>query len=102
MNDGFPRRTAKKRQAQVCLTRACPWGANSRSVDLDEDALAGALLGGLDHGLFHATGNHGEPVGAARVAEDLVAFLDVGQAVVEEGEDRGAISSQRPSPVQRS
>ena len=34
-------------------------------------------------------GTFGQAVGAARVAEDLVAFLDVGEAVVEQGEHRG-------------
>ena len=34
-------------------------------------------------------GHVGETIGAARVAEDLVAFLDVGEAVVEEREHVG-------------
>ena len=34
-------------------------------------------------------GDVGETLGAARVAEDLVAFLDVGEAVVEQREDVG-------------
>src|SRR5581483_4575042 len=42
---------------------------NRELLDLDEDALAGALLGRLDGGLFHPRGN-------------------VGQAVVEQREDR--------------
>src|SRR5262245_30236043 len=45
----------------------------SRSVDLDEDALARAFLGRLDRRLFHAGRNVGEPFGAARIGEDLVA-----------------------------
>ena len=36
-----------------------------------------------------AGGHVGEALGAARVGEDLVAFLDVGEAVVEQGEDVG-------------
>ena len=60
-----------------------------RLVGLDEDALAGALLGGLDDGVEHVVGEAGETLGAARVGEDLVAFLDVGEAVVEQGEDGG-------------
>src|SRR3546814_11337022 len=56
-------------------------------LDLDEDALAGALLGGLDGGLF-LTGRHGgDALGAAGIGQDLVAVLDVGEAVVEEGEN---------------
>ena len=51
---------------------------------LDEDALAGALLGGLDHGVEHAVGDLGHALGALRVAlgrgVDLAALLDVGQA----------------------
>ena len=46
-------------------------GVGVRSVDLDEDALAGALLGGLDRRLFHARGHVGQPVGSTRVAKTL-------------------------------
>ena len=35
------------------------------------------------------SGKLGQTLGAARVGEDLVAFLDVGEAVVEQGEDGG-------------
>src|SRR3954470_7457773 len=55
-------------------------------LDLDEDALAGALLGGLDHGVELAVGDVGQTGGAARVREHLLALLDVGQAIVEQGE----------------
>ena len=34
-------------------------------VALDEDALAGALLGGLDDGVFELGGHHGDALGAA-------------------------------------
>ena len=53
------------------LTERC-WWWTVRSVDFDEDALAGALLGGLDRGLFHAGRDVREPLGAARVAEDQI------------------------------
>src|SRR5262245_44446293 len=58
-------------------------------LDLDEDALAGALLGGLDGRFFLTRRHDGEAFGAAWITEDLVAFLDIGEAVVEEGEDVG-------------
>ena len=44
------------------------------------DSIDGLLLPG---------GDVGQALGAARVGEDLAAFLHVGQAVVEEGEDVG-------------
>ena len=40
-------------------------------------------------GLVLAVGDVGEALGATRVGEDLVAFLDVGEAVVEQGEHVG-------------
>ena len=47
-----------------------------RSVDLDEDALARALLGRLDHGLFLAGGDPGQPGTAyALTMEELEAVL---------------------------
>lgn len=58
--------------------------------DLDEDALAGALLGGLNRGLFLACGHDRKTLWTTRVREDLVAFLDIGQAVVKEGENVGS------------
>ena len=58
---------------------------------LDEDALAGALLGGFDHAVELTVGNLGETIGALRVAlgrrVDLAAFLHVGEPVVEQSED---------------
>ena len=69
-------------------------------LDFDEDALAGALLGGFDGRFLHPAGTLASTLGATRVGEHLVALLDVGEAVVEQGEDVGAISSHRPSPVQ--
>ena len=60
----------------------------------DEDALAGALLGGLDHGVELVVGDVGQPVGTLGVAlgggVHLVTLFDVGQAVVEQREDVGS------------
>ena len=43
-----------------------PGGPCKLSVDLDEDALAGAFLGRLDHGLFLTGGHDGEALGPTR------------------------------------
>ena len=60
---------------------------------LDVDALAGAFLGGFDHGVELAVGDLGEPVGSLRVAlrlgEDLAALDHIGEAVVEQREHIG-------------
>src|SRR4029077_18009164 len=65
-------------------------GAGASGVfRFDEDALARALLGGLDDRVGHAVGEVREALGAAGVGEDLGAFLDVGEAVVEQREDVG-------------
>ena len=56
------------------------------SLHFDEDALAGALLGGFDHCVELSIGDVGETGRATRIGEDLVALLDVGQAIVEQGE----------------
>src|SRR5260370_28779853 len=65
-------------------------GARSRGprvlLDLDENALARALLGGLDHGVVHPSRDVRQTLGPTRVAEDLVAFLDVRQPIVEQRE----------------
>src|SRR6476659_3069575 len=59
-------------------------------LGLDEDALAGALLGGLDDGIELTVGDLGHALGALGVALgrgiDLGALLDIGQPVVEQGE----------------
>src|SRR5918993_705821 len=67
--------------------RRAPGGRPRGLLDLDEDALAGALLGGLDRGLFLAGRDVRHARGAARIGEHLVAFLHVRQAVVQQGED---------------
>ena len=60
---------------------------------LDVDALSWAFLGGLDDGLELPIGEVGEAFRALGIAlgggEHLVAFDDVGEAVVEQGEDVG-------------
>jgi len=69
------------------------WVRRSTPLELrlDEDALAGAFLGALDHGLELAVGEAGHAFGALRVAlgggVDLVAFSDVRKTVVEQGEN---------------
>ena len=50
---------------------------------LDEDALPGAFLGRLGHGVLEVGGDDGHAGGAARLVLDVVALLDVGEAVVE-------------------
>ncbi len=64
-----------------------------RGSGFDVDALAGAFLGGFDHGFELAIGNLGETFGALGIAlglsEDLSALDDIGKAVVEQGEDVG-------------
>src|SRR5271165_2510631 len=70
--------------------RALPSGALGPSpgelVALDEDALAGALLRGLDDCVLQLPGDGGHPGRAAGIALDVALFLHIGQAVVEEGE----------------
>src|ERR1700728_4527121 len=56
------------------------------SVPLDEDALPGALLGSLHRGLFEVLGHECHPRRAAGFVLDRVAFLHVGETVVEQGE----------------
>ena len=57
---------------------------------LDEDALAGAFLGGLDCDVFLTDGDHSQSLGTLGVAlllgEDGVALPDVRQPVVEKDE----------------
>src|SRR3546814_2745946 len=58
-----------------------------RISDWSSDVCSSDPLGGLDGGLF-LTGRHGgDALGAAGIGQDLVAVLDVGEAVVEEGEN---------------
>src|SRR6187401_2757189 len=65
-------------------------GRDARPLRLDVDALAGALLGGLDHGVQLAVGDVRQPLGTLRVAlrrgVDRRTLLDVGETVVEQGE----------------
>lgn len=60
-------------------------------VDLDENALAGALGRRSDHlglGLDRDDGQFGR---SSRVVEDLVTFVAVGDAVLEDAEDLGGV-----------
>jgi len=63
----------------------------ARRSGFDEDALAGALLGGLDDAVELVIRDVGHSLGALRVAlgggEDLAVLHDVGEAVVEQRED---------------
>ena len=63
------------------------------SSGFDVDALAGAFLGGFDDRFELPVGDLGETFGALGVAlglgEDRVAFDDIGEAIVEQGEDVG-------------
>jgi protein-L-isoaspartate O-methyltransferase len=67
--------------------------ARQFSSGFDEDALAGALLGGLDHAIELVVRNVGHPLGALGVAlgggEDLAVLHDIGETVVEQREDVG-------------
>src|SRR5205823_8854475 len=74
---------------QSHLTEQPLRGPAPRLLDLDENALPGALLGGLDDRLLEVAGHVCQSLDATGVTEDLAAFLDVGEAVVEEGEDVG-------------
>lgn len=59
------------------------------SADFDEDAFSGALLSGFDHAIKLSIRDVGKASGAARFRKDLVALSDVGQAIVEQGENVG-------------
>ena len=65
----------------------------SANSGFDEDAFAGALLGALDHCIELVVRDVRHAIGTLRVAlgscVDGVAFLDVGKAVVEQGENIG-------------
>ena len=60
--------------------------AGVSGVDLYEDALPGAFLGGLDRRFFLTFRYDGESGGSARIAEDGVTLTHVGQTVVEQRE----------------
>ena len=77
--------TARRLGRVTRLARPRP-GGRPCSVPLDEDALAGALLGGLDDGVLELLGHPGHAGGAARLVLDVVALLHVGEPVVEQGE----------------
>src|SRR5215218_9567893 len=60
-------------------------------LELDEDALARALLGRLDDRLLVAGGNDGQRPRAAGVVEDEPVLLHVGDAVLEDREHGGNV-----------
>ena len=68
------------------------------SVGLDEDALPGAFLGRLDHGVELPVGNVGETVGPARLVEDLGPFLHIARPSSSRVNTSGAISCRARPP----
>ncbi len=67
-----------------------------RPLDLDEDALAGARLGGVDHRVDVAAGDPGQAARAARVVERAPALGHVRDPVLELDEDIGAVVDAQP------
>jgi hypothetical protein len=65
-------------------------------VELDEDALSGAGLGGVDRGLDAADGDASEGAGTTGVVEREPGLRDVGDPVLELGEDVGAVVDAQP------
>ncbi len=66
------------------------------SVDLDEDALTRARVGGVDHRIDVAAGHPGEAAGAAGVVERAATLGDVRDPVLELDEDVGAVVDTDP------
>src|SRR5947207_5410586 len=62
----------------------------SALFDLDEDALARALVGRLDDRILETAGHRRQSFDPTRIAQHLRAFLDIGEAVIEQGEHVGA------------
>ena len=85
---GVRRRQWCRRENVVLVMRH--WGRRESSVVDDEDALARALLGGLNGGVFVLRSNGSHAFLSARSVLDVGAFFDVGQTVVEQGEDGGS------------
>ena len=65
-------------------------------ADVDEDALAGAVERGVDHGLLVARVDSRQAVAATRIVEDVVPFSDVGDAVFQLDEDIGTVVEAQP------
>jgi len=72
------------------------------SLHLDEDALAGALLGRLGNGVLEPFGDDRDAARSARFALHIVALFHVGETSSSNLKTAGAISSQSPSPVHKS
>ena len=68
-----------------------PRGFVQPSVVLEEDALAGTVIRRVHHVAEQGEGNAGEAAGPARIVEDPAVLLDVGDSVLEQGEDRGRV-----------
>src|SRR5215218_24325 len=60
-------------------------------LHLEEDALAGAVLGGVDDGGDEPLRDDGHLLRTARVVAHPAVVHDVGDAVLEEDEDLGAV-----------
>src|SRR5262245_31401733 len=71
----------------------CRWRSNAPepSVELDEDALAGAVERGVDHGTLVARRDDREAAAATRIVADPLTLTDVRDAVFELHEHVGAV-----------
>jgi hypothetical protein len=65
-------------------------------LELDEDAFARTGLGGMDRGLDVASGNGRERTGATGIVQGRSGLGDVGDPVLELGEDVGAMVDAQP------
>ena len=64
-------------------------GSRSRELaDFDEDAFAGAFLGGVDGCFVGAFGHGCQPTGATGVVNGVAVFY-VGKSIIEQSEDIG-------------
>ena len=66
------------------------------AVDLDEDALAGARVGGIDDGADVALGHPRQAAGTARIVERVAVLGHIGDAVLELHEHVGAMVEAEP------
>ncbi len=67
-----------------------------RSIGFNEDALSGALLASLGHCVLVLRGDGSHLGGTPRIVADGSLILNVGQAVVEQGEYRRAYLFAKP------
>src|SRR5258706_14059285 len=82
-NSRSPRKGTRRprKQSRLAVNVAC----------FDEDAFTGAIECGIDHSPFQPGGDGDDAGEAARVVADGVALPHVGDAVVEQDEDLGAM-----------